>query len=329
MNASPVDGLLRRYGVTQARVRIVSRLDCDIYRISPIAFGKGVPAGDLALRIYPDEKRELAAVEAEVQWLLALAAEAVRVPRPLRDNDGRIVQSWRHRPDAAPRHAVLMTWLAGRMLDKSLNPTRLAQAGELTARLHTSSQALANGGRFTTARLAFGPDLEGWASGQRPVSVHFAQPRHRLATQAAARLVAELSGFPNDERSHGFVHGDLHSWNMVFDGHAAGAIDFSDCGWGHHALDLATTLQFLKHPLANNHDHRAQYAQLHGSLLSGYARVRPLPADVERQIDAYIVARMFGTLEWILDDWPRPDHRAWGPGFLGRCTEVFAHYLAR
>ena len=141
-------------------------------------------------------------------------------------------------------------------------------------------------------------------------------------------MAAEIGSFPIDESSHGFVHSDLHVWNIVFTGQMAGAIDFSDCGWGHHALDLATTLQYLLHPVANNHDHRAQYAQLHDSLLSGYARVRPLPADVSRQIDTFIVARMIATLEWILDDWPPPDHRAWGPGFLSGCGAIFKGYLA-
>ena len=36
---------------------------------------------------------------------------------------------------------------------------------------------------------------------------------------------------------------------------------------------------------------------------------------------------MMATLEWILDDFPQPAHRAWGPGFLSRCGAVFADYL--
>ena len=330
MSGSHVNDLLLRYGISWARVRAVSNLDCDIYRITPSEWRSHAPAlppGDLALRIYPDEKAELAAVEAEVEWLLTLSDDGVHVPRPVADGEGRIVQPWRERPDAPERHAVLLTWLAGRMHDRGLNPARLQRIGELTARLHLSSQALAQAGRFKTTRPAFGPDLQAWASGRRAASVHVPQTLHRLVAQAAARLAAELDGFSRDDRGHGFVHADLHPWNIVFTGRVAGAFDFSDCGWGHHAMDLATTLQYLKHPLANNHDHRAQYPRLHDSLLAGYARIRPLPADVERQIDAFIVARMVGTLEWILDDWPRPDHRAWGPGFLSRCGVVFADYL--
>lgn len=321
----PIDEFLRRYGIASARVRVVSTLDCDIHRITPL---RGASAdGDLALRIYPHDKNELAAVEAEVAWLQALGRADVHVPRPVADLDGRVVQRWQPHSDSPARHAVLLTWLTGRMHDRGLSPERLARVGELTARLHSTAHALASAGRFRTARLGFGTDLDAWASERRVASAHVSPALHRLVAQAAARLAGEIGGFARAESAFGFVHADLHPWNMVFTGPVAGAIDFSDCGWGHHALDLATTLQYLKHPLAGNHDHRAQYVRLYEALLSGYARIRPLPADVDRQIDTFIVARMVATLGWILDDWPRPDHRAWGPGFLSRCGPIFADYL--
>lgn len=213
------------------------------------------------------------------------------------------------------------------MHDRGLTPLRLARVGELTARLHLGAEALAKAGRLRTTRLASGADLDRWAGGHRDSLVHVPKALHQLGAKVAARLRIEVGGFSRDDSSHGFIHADLHPWNVVFIDQVAGTFDFSDCGWGHHALDLATTLQFLKHPLAGNHDHRALYAQLRDSLLAGYARLRPLPVDVERQIDAFIVARMMATLEWILDDWPHPAHRAWGPGFLIRCGAVFADYL--
>jgi hypothetical protein len=56
--------------------------------------------------------------------------------------------------------------------------------------------------------------------------------------------------------------------------------------------------------------------------------VRSLPRDVERQLDVYIVARQFETLDWMLDDWPSLDHRAWGPGFLESSQRVLRDYIA-
>ena len=120
------------------------------------------------------------------------------------------------------------------------------------------------------------------------------------------------------------LHGDLHPWNLVYARGAAGAIDFSDCGWGWRALDFASTLQWLQHPLAGNHDHRARYAGMRTLLLEGYAELRPLWPDAERQIDAMMQARWLATVEWILDDWPRTDLRPFGPGLLRGVVAILA-----
>jgi len=172
-------------------------------------------------------------------------------------------------------------------------------------------------------------ELARWAGGAHDATPALAPRLRALARQAAGRLVDELADAFATDGGRSFVHGDLHPWNLVFWRDVAGAIDFGDCGWGPVALDFASTLQYLRHPLARNHDHRAQYARLQDALLEGYASVLPLPAGIERQIDLHVVARMFGTLDWILEDWPRPDHRAWGPGFLRGVADVFEAHLAR
>jgi Ser/Thr protein kinase RdoA (MazF antagonist) len=140
------------------------------------------------------------------------------------------------------------------------------------------------------------------------------------------RLRAELAALPRDAASWGFIHGDLHPWNLLFTRDVAGAIDFSECGWGHRAFELASTLQWLRHPLAGNHDHGAGRARLQDALLEGYASIAALPGDVLRAIDLFIVLRLLLALEWILDDWPTLDHRPWGPGFITACEGLFESY---
>jgi len=78
-------------------------------------------------------------------------------------------------------------------------------------------------------------------------------------------------------------------------------------------------LQFLKHPLtpADAH-HRTAYPRLRDALLEGYAARHDLPDSLVAQIDPLIAAGLLITLQWIVDDWPRLDHRAWGPWFLSR-----------
>ena len=319
--------LLSNYGLQPTRAWCVARLGCEIYRVSARSLDGS--SRDLSLRIYPPSDDGAACLETEITWLATAAAEGLHVPRPLADGSGRVIQSWRPHPAAAPRRAVVLTWLKGRMHDRALTPARLRRVGVLTARLHCTAGRLAAEGRINSARLACTSDLARWADRTLDATTMLGARLRAIAWRAARRLVDEMASLPTDRISYGLVHGDLHQWNIVFEREAAGAIDFSDCGWGHVALDLASTLQYLRHPLANNHDHRPQVARLQAMLLEGYASVRVLPQDIEMHIDLYIVARMFMTLDWIIEDWPRPDHRGWGPGFLQGVEDVFGDFLAR
>ena len=324
MQRTQLSAFLAAYGLAPERVRRVAQLDCDVYRIAT----SDATSRDLSLRIYPATKHDLAPIAAEVAWLSALADEGVHVPRPLPDESGQFIRAWQAGPASPPRHAVLLTWLNGRMHDRGLTPERLRRIGTLTAQLHRRAAELTRIDAIATTRLACDTDLALWAEGRRPGTAGLSKRLLSLTQAAAQCLLDDLAAFPKDPSAFGFIHGDLHPWNILFERDVAGAIDFSDCGWGHFAMDLAASLQYLKFPLAGNFDHRSQYARLHDSVLEGYADVRALPHGVERQIEVLIVARLFMTLEWILDDWPAPDHRAWGPGFLLGLEPALRGYLA-
>lgn len=320
-----LDAWLVAYGLRARRSRLVARLDCTIHRITPE--GARSPADDLALRIYPDDRPDPAPIDAEMEWLLALADDGLHVPRPVTALDGRRVRPWQ--PDATrpARHAVLLHWLPGRMHDRGLCPRRLHHVGRLTARMHAVADRLQGAGRLTLPHEAFGIDLAAWAGGHR-AGAEVLTPGHRRLMQAVAgRLGQVMAAWPSTPPAWGLIHGDLHPWNLLFSGPHAGAIDFSDCGQGLRAMDLASTLQYLRHPLAGNHDHRAVLPALEAALLEGYAAVRPLPACVLAHIDTCVVLRMVGTLEWMLDCWPRLDHRAWGPHFISGSQPVLHRYL--
>ena len=309
-----IDALLRSCGLAAERVRPVARVCCDIHRITTAC------GGDVALRVYPAERADARPIEAEIAWLRALADEDLHVPRPIADGEGRFLHRWQPDPALPPRHAVLLAWLGGRMHDRGLTPERLRRVGVMTARLHRVSARLVREGAIATDRRAYECDLRAWAGETRARAL--GAEAAAAARAAARRLADELAGLPTCPDGYGFVHGDLHQWNLLFARDVAGAIDFSDCGWGHHAMDLAAPLQFLRHWLTDQHDHRPQAARLQEALLRGYASVASLPADVERQIDTYVVARMFMSLDWILDDWPHAHYRPWRAKFVRGCAQA-------
>lgn len=296
---------LRRHGLRADRIRRMPRADCEIHRITAGAL-------DLQCRIYAPQRQDRGAIETELDWLQAAADDGLHVPRPQVDADGLRLVRWQP-PDAAlPRHAVLLPWLPGRRLDRGLGSAHLQRVGRLIGRLHGVATRLADAGRIQTQRAAVSLDLQDWAAGTRRGSDRLGAPHRRLLQTAARRLLPLLAA-PVPRQ---FIHGDLHPWNLLFHGRAAGAIDFTDCGWGDPAMDLASTLQYLKLPLAGNHDHRAHYPALRDALFDGLASAQALDDSLAQRVDLLITARLFLTLEWMLDDWPHLGHRAWGPGFL-------------
>jgi len=306
--------LLRAEDLAPARLRRVARIDCDVWRITPAGGG-----AEHALRVYPARKSDPVPIESEIAWLRALADDGEHVPRPRADAGGRFLRAWQPDPSRPARHAVLLTWLGGRMHDRGLTPARLRQVGRFAARLHATSARLVRDGAIATPRLAFDSALAAWADGTYAGLARLPAGLRTQASRVAAWLVGEIHGFGRDTAAWGFVHGDLHPWNLLFVRGRAGAIDFSDCGFGHLALDLASTLQWLRFPHAGNRDPGALYPALRGALLEGYAQERAPVPGLERQVDAYLAARLVVTLEWMLEDWARLDERPWGPGFLVAC----------
>jgi len=319
-----VASVLARYGLADCRARLVATLDCAVWRVA-------TPGGqDLSLRIYSPERADPAPIATELAWLNALADACVPVPRPLTDRAGHLITPWQAHAGAPSQHAVLLSWLPGRMLYKGLRPVHLRRVGELAACLHDTAQALAEAGGPISPRRAYASDAPTWALGPEPFLLGGYPPGlQRSVVRAVQQLQQQMDSWPRDHSHWGLIHGDLHPWNIVFHQSEAGAIDFSDCGLGFMAHDLAGVLQFLKHPLtpADEH-HRTAYPSLRDALLEGYASRRSLPDSLCAQIEPLIASRMLTTLQWIVEDWPSADHRAWGPGFLSKLGAVLDEAFA-
>lgn len=318
-DATPLPALLARYGHQATRWRVVADLGTTVLRIATLS------GAELALRIYPTERAGRAPIDTELVWLADLAAQGLHVPRPLADGHGVWIQPW-----DATRSAVLLTWVHGRFLDRGLRPVHLRRCGRLMAQLHDSADRLATEGRLSRQGAVDMPDLPAWAADKRaPVPPHWPAAAMKVGSASARRVQEELVRWSPTPASWGLIHGDLHPWNLLFTRGQAGLIDFTDCGWGWRALDFASTLQYLQHPLAGNHDHRAVYPHLRDELLAGYAELRPLWPGVEHQIDTLTAARWLLSVEWILDCWPRPDLRPFGPTLLRGVVDVLPELLGR
>ena len=83
-------------------------------------------------------------------------------------------------------------------------------------------------------------------------------------------------GLPGDLST--FVNvGDLHLANYLFHRGRAGAIDFSDCGWGHFVHDMAAALVFVQYKTDWSERNSAECASLRDAYVDGYLSARALP----------------------------------------------------
>lgn len=301
---------LELWGHKARRLHCVSRSHAEVWRVE-LDHRAGAGGMDLALRLYPTETGLDAALDAEVGLLLAAADEGLHVPRPCAAPDGR----WRIPLDVEGSQAMLLHWLPGRLMWAGLRSLHMRRVGVFIARLHGVAAQLICAGHGPS-RMAFAPDLEALAQGAARLRALGGVALEHAVMRAAADLGEQAGRWPRDDAHWGWIHGDLHPWNLLFLRGQAGAIDFGDAGWGPLAHDLAAVLQFIRDPLDGTVDHRRQLPALRQALFEGYASVRPWPSDWPEQVDALHRLRLLTTLQWMLEDWSGPAERCWGPGFL-------------
>jgi Ser/Thr protein kinase RdoA (MazF antagonist) len=302
-----------------ARLRLVDHLSSTLFRID------GLDGPKLVMRIIPIDDEFVAGLRTSLRWLHALSAETdLCVPTPVPTLQGEWLPGFDL--DDGSRVAIMMVkWLEGRLCDRELTPRHLAALGRFQAELHRHSQTFVveNGTRRSMpggyARAVAEKGLEkGW------VTEHAAD----LVSAAGQRLDAALLQIEKVPGQAGLVHGDLHQWNVVYRGGVAAAIDFDDCGIGAYALDMASSLVYLRCPSVGNHDHRRSYPAMAEAFLNGYAAVRSLPRDLDQQLSHALAARQLSLLRWIVCDWPGIESEPWGAAALAAALRELEAYLA-
>lgn len=238
-----------------------------------------------ALRINTNSRSAAAAVIAQQEWQVAIAAQTpVLVPEPRRTNDG----AWFTTSDVpALGHPALITcasWLEGR--DVGEPDADVARAmGEAMAQLHLHARTwqLPPEGRMPV----FADPLSGLEDRLGSVSLEPAQravlDRARAVVDLAyERLYAEARLIP--------LHADLHGGNLKWQGGRLAVFDFDDSGLGVPALDLAISTFYL----------RGLDPSVEAALREGYASVTRLPDLSAADFEALVAGRQLHLANDIL-----------------------------
>ncbi len=128
--------ILAGYAVDATHMKFVAGLDCVIFRI----WLRGHRCESVTLRFYPEYYGGAGDIAGEIDWLHALARDTqLLVPTPIAARDGSLIQPLQ--PSLHGMHwCVLLSWVPGRFLYKSLTSGRLQQVGAFTAALHNHAE---------------------------------------------------------------------------------------------------------------------------------------------------------------------------------------------
>ena len=275
-----------------------------------------------ALRVQRPGWGTVESVRSELLWLSALQREThLGVAGVVPTVAGDLLQVAAVECIPEPRICVLFNWIGGRSLNAGLMPGHLHRVGALMAQMqdHSARYALPNG--FVRGRVYSLTNRVNKAS-RRGEPLLRGPARDHIDEQTAVELVASicssqdralveraLDRIHEAQRSVGFgpnvyglIHADLHQWNVHFRRDRVYALDFDDCGWGHHLYDMAVTLSEIQG--------RENTPALRTAFLAGYRSVLPLPGQHEEHLDAFITMRNLQNMTWRLETRDFHQHRA-------------------
>ncbi|MDR0343603.1 MAG: phosphotransferase [Nocardiopsaceae bacterium] len=263
-------------------------------------------------------EREIAS---ELAWMEALRAEAgVRTPRVLPAADGRRVVTMADPSGGPGRSCVRFEFLPGTEPAPDA-VEHFAELGELTARMHRHVRDWAPPPWFTRFHwdhpAAFG-DQARWGRWQDGLGLGVSE-REILARLEAA-LAARLAAFGTGPDRYGLIHADTRLANLLIADGAVSVIDFDDCGFSWYLYDLGTSVSFF--------EHEPQVPELIDSWLSGYRRVRSLPAGDEAEIWTFILYRRLLLVAWIGSHQGAEIAQELGAGYTRDSCELAERYLS-
>jgi len=282
-----VERALALWGLAAMPVRFIAGRENRVYRVS-------TPQGDFALRLKRPGYRSDAELLAELQWLEAMHAAGVKVPRPQPALSGSLLETI----DA--QRVDLIGWLPGTPLGRSRAPLALADApgvfrklGAAMAELHEACDSWIKPAGFE--RCAW--DIEGLV-GENPVwGAFWKNPKLDAETRALFETFRDIARKDLDRLAegldYGLIHADLVRENVLVDGQQLRMIDFDDGGWGFRLFDVATAL------FKNRQE--PGYDTLKTALLAGYRSRRSLDTTA---LDLFVALRAVSYVGWIV---PRID----------------------
>lgn len=248
--------------------------------------------GRAALRLHRQGYQDDAAIQSELWWCAALAAEGVNVPAALASKTGSLLVRLSN-----GRNASVIDWVDGEALGEAGRPFDQplavvlglhASLGRLIARLHTATDRLILPPDFTRPRW----DIDGLV-GEAPFWGRFwehpaaSADQTEILRRARWYLREKLTDHAKNGGDFGPIHADVLRENVLVNESSLSLIDFDDSGIGFRLYDLGTVLsQNLYEPA---------YSDIRDALVSGYNETRPAKVGL---VELFTLARTCASVGW-------------------------------
>ncbi len=292
-----IEAALALWGLSGQRTTLVAERENQVYRVET--------SPPLALRIHRRGMRSQAELLSELDWMAALQARGLSVPRPIPALDGALSHQ------VQGQIVDVLGWLdgvpmgtAGRLNPAVDGPSAYRALGQAMAELHLKSDDWTPPPQFR--RHAW--DLDGLL-GEAPLWGRFWENPRLTPADAAlmtrARAVARdrLAALQNPD--YGLIHADLVQENVLIGPGGPHLIDFDDGGFGYRLFDMATVLNFiLREP---------DPAPLQQAFTQGYLAARPIDLT---DLPLFQTLRALTYLGWIVPRLAEPGAEARQTRFL-------------
>ncbi|NJK27354.1 MAG: phosphotransferase [Coleofasciculaceae cyanobacterium SM2_3_26] len=265
---------LTRYNIAPQKIRLLkTNQDSTVFRVD-------TDTTIFTLRLFPADSQRLIQAQFEIDWLTALHQDtSLRVPNPQ-----HIIQLKEN------LYAVLMTFVVGRRVFKSMSSSHLFKMGAFHAHVHnhTAMFGRTEGPCWDWNRIFkpfLNPENAKW----------FTTAQLDIFKRVGELVAATMTTLGKGSEVYGLIHSDVHFDNCVFHQGEIGVFDFAECGFGYFLTDMAVTVDELEwEPNEKTIAFKAAY-------LDGYRSVRHFPAEMEKHLPIFVAARVAESATWFLE----------------------------
>lgn len=247
------------------------------------------------LRVHRPGYHSLEAIRSELSWMAALRAQTTVVtPHLIPALDGREVVA--AELDGSTLYVDAVSYIPGCTAEDQPDAVGFDQLGRLTAQMHNHVESWTAPEFFTRFRwdleTTLGP-VARWGDWRSMPNLSEADAA--VVGLAVDRIIERLTEFGTGPDRFGLVHADLRMANLMVDPSDPDApitvIDFDDCGWSWHLVDLGAVVSFI--------EDTPEAERIITDWLRGYRSVRDLPGDHLKLVPTFVMLRRIMLSAWI------------------------------